>query len=444
MAIDVRACVNSDLLDVMTFLNEVVQRFPNAISFAPGRPMDHLFDVSGALAGIDRWVAHTARATGKAPHAVLASLGQYGNTAGIIQDAIARHLAVDCGIQVEPDAVLVTSGCQEAMVIALLGLFDPARDTLLVSDPTYIGITGMARLAGIRVHPVPSGPEGLEPQAVDDAARAVRSTGRRPRALYDIPDFNNPLGTCLPLAARHGLLEVAVRHDMLILEDNPYGAFAYDGATLPTLKALDTAGTVIYLGSFAKTLFPGLRIGYLVAEQAVTGQAACVAATLSKVKSLTTVNTSPLMQAIVGATLLEHDGSLAPIIRKKLPHYRANRDRMVRSLDIHLGEARRDFGVKWNNPGGGFFLTLALPFPFGADELDRCAREYGVIVCPMAFFSLLPGRESEVRLSFSYVQDGQIDEGVGRLASFVKDETATRGSAPLTTRARAGGVGLRA
>ena len=93
--------------------------------------------------------------------------------------------------------------------------------------------------------------------------------GRRPRALYDVPDFNNPLGTRMPVEARRELLALAREQEMLIWEDNPYGMFSYDGPPLPTLKALDEHGVVIYMGSFSKTLFPGLRLGYLVADQQV-------------------------------------------------------------------------------------------------------------------------------------------------------------------------------
>jgi (S)-3,5-dihydroxyphenylglycine transaminase len=420
MPVDLKGCFSDPALAVMTFLNEVVQRYPQAISFAPGRPSEHLFGVGEALSGIERWVEHAAGESGRPPEKVLASLGQYGKTAGIIQEPLARHLALDAGIRVDPEAIVVTSGCQEAMAIVLLGLFEPATDTLLVSDPTYIGITGMARVAGIPLLPVPSGEEGLKPAALEEAIGAVLASGRRPRALYDIPDFNNPLGTSMPLATRHELLAVARRHGVLVLEDNPYGTFAYDGDPLPTLKSLDEGGSVLYLGSFAKTLFPGLRIGYLVADQEVAGGGGLLASALATVKSLTTVNTPPLLQAVVGAALLEHGGSLAPVVAAKLPFYRANRDHMLACLTARLGGVP---GVSWNRPGGGFFITLTLPFGFGQEELDRCARQWGVIACPMSFFALSPGRERQVRLSFSYVAAGEIDQGIDRLAAFVVAET---------------------
>ncbi|HEY6324502.1 MAG TPA: PLP-dependent aminotransferase family protein [Thermoanaerobaculia bacterium] len=428
MAVELKSCFADPLLEVMNFLNEVVLRHPQAISFAPGRPAERHFDVEGSLAQIARYVEHRSRRSGLAPQAVFADLGQYNRTNGIIHELIARQIELDHGIHAPADTIVVTSGCQEGMAILLAGLFDPARDTLLVSDPTYIGITALARILGIPVVPIPSGPSGLEASAVAAAASVVGRSGRRARALYDVPDFNNPMGTSMPLPARRELLAVAGECGLLIFEDNPYGMFSYDAEPMPPLKALDDRGAVIYLGSFSKTLFPGLRLGYLVADQEVTlagGQAAALAGELSKIKSLTTVNTSPLLQAVAGGILLDHHGSLQPVMRDKLPFYRANRDRMLRCLAAQLSGL-----ATWNRPEGGFFLTVDLPFAFDEACLEVCARDFGVICCPMTFFSLTAGRERQVRLSFSYVTPEQIDVGIARFARFVRSRLAQERPAP--------------
>jgi (S)-3,5-dihydroxyphenylglycine transaminase len=419
-------------LRVMNFLNEVTLAYPEAISFAPGRPAARFFDVEGQLGEIGRYVDERVAATGAPRASVVASLGQYGRTNGFIHELIARQLELDEGIRVDPRAIVVTTGCQEAMAILLAGLFERGRDALLVSDPTYIGITGLATILGVDVVPVASGPAGLEPASVEAALAAARAAGLRPRALYDIPDFNNPLGSSLPLAARRAVLELAVREELLVFEDNPYGMFAYDAAPLPTLKSLDEAGVVVYLGSFSKTLFPGLRLGYLVADQTVArrdGGTALLADELSKVKSLTTVNTSSLGQAVVGGILLRTGGSLAPLLAEKLPHYRGNRDRLLAALAASFGEGGAGEGlVRWNRPAGGFFLTLDLPFAFDEDCLQAAARDYGIVCCPMSFFTVrrTPERDRQVRLSFSAVTPDEIAEGVRRLAAFVHDRMRGR------------------
>ena len=436
MDVRVKSCFREPLLEVMNFLNEVVGRYPRAISFAPGRPAELHFDVERSLSLVPRFVEHRAAATGWSPRVVWNDLGQYNRTNGIINDLIARQLERDEGIRVRPESIVVTHGCQEGMLVLLMGLFDPAEDVLLVSDPTYIGITGLAAILGIEMVPVATGEQGLEPADVAAAIDAVRARGKRPRALYDIPDFNNPLGTRMPMAARRALLALLAEREVLLFEDNPYGMFCYDGDPLPTIKALDEHGIVIYMGSFAKTLYPGLRAGYLVVDQVVVGEGGertPLAAELSKVKSLTTVTTSPVTQAVVGALLLAEEVSLRGMVRDKLPFYRANRDRMLACLEERLGRAP---GVRWNRPEGGFFLTVRLPFAFDDECLQTAARDYGVIVCPMSFFALSAGRENQVRLSFSYVTEAQIEEGIGRFARFVRDRLAAAPEQPAEAGAR--------
>ncbi len=409
----------------MNFLNEAVQRYPDAISFAPGRPSEEHFAVQDAVPALDLWVRHEAAGSGESPEAVYRRLGQYGATGGLIRDLVAAELERDEGIQVPPESILVTCGAQEAMAILAAALFDPRRDVLLTSDPAYIGMTGLARVLEIPLEPVPTSDRGLEPARVRAAIDRVRRSGMRPRALYDVPDFNNPLGTSLPLEARRELLRLASEEDLLILEDNPYGQFAYDGEPAPTLKSLDEENRVIYLGTFSKTLFPGLRLGFLVADQPVVdnGRECLLAETLSRVKSLVTVNTSPLLQAMAGGLLLQSGCTLKPRVARSLPFYRTNRDRMLAALEAAFGGPRSPGGVSWNRPAGGFFLTVRLPFPFGPEELEACARGFGVLCCPLSIFSIAGRGRDQVRLSFSYVTPSEIEEGVRRLAAFVASRT---------------------
>jgi (S)-3,5-dihydroxyphenylglycine transaminase len=194
--------------------------------------------------------------------------------------------------------------------------------------------------------------------------------------------------------------------------------FAYDGERLPTLKSLDCHGSVIYIGSYSKTLFPGLRLGYLVADQKVAGSVRTLAQELSKVKSLITVNSPALCQGIVAIALRRHGNSLEPIVAPKRAQFRRNRDAMIESLERKFAG---DGEVQWNRPRGGFFLTLDLGFEFGAVELKRCASDYGVIVCPLSFLSLSGGFRTQIRLSFSYVTEEEISEGVRRLARFCRE-----------------------
>jgi (S)-3,5-dihydroxyphenylglycine transaminase len=395
--------------EAMNFLNEVVIAFPDAISFGPGRPLESLFDVRAALAHVESYVEAISGALGV--QGTYGRLGQYGETNGMIREDVARYLQTDEGLEVSASETLVTVGCQEAMLMVLMALFDPARDVLLVADPAYVGITGPAAMLRIPIWPVPHGFHGLDPADVAAAAAAVRARGRTPRALYHVPTFNNPLGTVMTAGARHRLLEVAADQDLLILEDNAYGPFAYDGEPPPTLASLDREGRVIYLGSFSKSLFPGLRVGYLVYRNRSSIEK------LSRVKSYTTVNTSPLLQAVVGGVLRANGHSLKAIIEPKRAQYRRQRDQMLDSLTAAMAEVSDR--VSWSRPAGGFFLSVTLPFEFDDAHLRVCAREYGVICTPMRYFSSTGSWNDVVRLSFSYTSPQEIDRGIHRFAAFV-------------------------
>jgi (S)-3,5-dihydroxyphenylglycine transaminase len=414
--VELKNCFSDPMLDVMNFLNEIIMQYPAAISFAPGRPMEAHFGVEESVSGIAGFVAATAEGRGISQLQVWNELGQYSRTNGTINELIAKQLANDEGIHVSPRDIMVTVGAQEAMAVVLAGIFESGKDVLLTSDPTYVGITGLAKIFGIPSVPIPAGEDGLEPERVEQAIRQCSEWGR-PRALYDIPDFNNPLGTSMPVERRRRLLDVCSRNGVLIIEDNPYGMFVYEGEHSPTLKALDSDQTVLYIGSFAKTLFPAMRLGYVVADQEINGKR--LAEELSKVKSLLTVNTSPLLQAMAAQTLFKHQLTLRPLMELKIKDYRRNRDVMCDCLASEFADLTAF--VKWNRPRGGFFLTLQLPFDFGEQELQRCAANYGVIVSPMKFFTMAGKRQSQVRLSFSYVSEDLIREGIRRLRLFVMD-----------------------
>ncbi|MFF4407362.1 PLP-dependent aminotransferase family protein [Streptomyces sp. NPDC001262] len=416
------------LMEVMNFLNEITLRHPDAISFGPGRPYEGFFETGSITAYLETWTRHLTEDLGRTPDQVRTSLFQYGRTNGQIHELIARTLRNDEGIETDPAAVVVTVGCQEAMLITLRALFAGPSDVLLVTDPVYVGIAGAARLLGIETVPVAEDDSGVSPEALLAAVQAVRAAGKRPRALYTIPDFSNPSGASLPLERRHELLRIADSEDLLVLEDNPYGFFTRTGTVRPTLKALDTRGRVIHLGSFAKTCFPGARVGYIIADQTVTGpdgRRTLLADELSKIKSMVTVNTPTLSQALIGGMLLTHDCRLREANKQAVDFYRTNLDVLLTSLGEHFPAAVRErTGIGWNTPDGGFFLTLTLPFPADDALLRLSASEHGVIWTPMRYFHTDHAGDNRLRLSCSYLSPDAIREGVRRLAAVVERRMA--------------------
>ena len=197
--------------------------------------------------------------------------------------------------------------------------------------------------------------------------------------------------------------------------------FAYDDERVPTLFTLDRHGSVIYLGTYSKTLCPGLRVGFALLPSTIHGEAEAALQLmnrLSEAKSFGTCNTSQVTQAIVGGILLREGGSLGRMVDRQLALYRANRDLMLAQLEQAFANCTN--GIRWNRPRGGFFLVVTLPFDFGALELDICAREHGVICMPLSFFSLNGSHQRCVRLAYSNVEPAAIAEGIRRFASFVK------------------------
>jgi (S)-3,5-dihydroxyphenylglycine transaminase len=253
----------------MNFLNEIAGRYPASISLAAGRPFDEFYAVADVERYLAVYVAHL-RGLGMSEAAIRQAILQYGRTNGQIAAMIARMLAADESISVPAESIMVTAGCQEAMIIALRGLCAGPDDVVLAAEPCYVGFTGAARVLGVPVVPVPETAQGLSPETVARVAREVRASGRRPRALYVVSNFANPSGVSLSAEVRRGLLKTAADEDLLILEDDPYGLFGADDGRLPALKSLDADQRVIYLGSFAKSLFPGARVGFLVADSRFT------------------------------------------------------------------------------------------------------------------------------------------------------------------------------
>jgi len=426
---DLHASLRDPLLSAMTFLNEVTLRFPDAISFAPGRPYEGLFDPDSVTADIATYTAYLRDSLGFGPGRVREALFQYGRTNGQIHALVARTVANDEDLHVPPEAVVVTVGAQEGMLLAVRALAAGPRDVLLVSSPCYVGITGVARLLDVAVEPVPEGPDGPDPAAVETVARRVRASGRRPVAFYVVPDFANPSGASMTVADRHRLLAVAAEQDLLVIEDNPYGFFGRDDTVRPTLKSLDIDRRVIYLGSFAKTCFPGARVGYVLADQPVRwpgGTVTLLADELAKIKSMTTVNTPSLTQAAIGGLLIRNGCRLRGANTETTLFYRHNMERLLAGLEAEFPAAERDLlGLHWNAPGGGFFVVVRVPFVADDAALEVSAREYGVLWTPMSSFYLDGGGTRELRLSCSYVRPAEIDEGVRRLGSFIRSRLAS-------------------
>jgi (S)-3,5-dihydroxyphenylglycine transaminase len=421
---DLHASVSDPVLDTMNFLNEITFRYPAAISFAPGRPYDGFFDTEQIFSYLRTYLDHLA-AKGNSPAQIRSTMFQYGPTAGLIRELIADSLRDDENIDVPAESIVVTVGCQEAMLLVLRALIAGPRDVFLVSSPCYVGISGAARLLDIDVTAVEEREDGFRCADLDATISAELARGRRPRAFYVVPDHSNPAGTTMPMETRRQLLELAARHDFLIVEDSPYRMVS-PAPHLPTLKSLDRQRRVVHLGSFAKTAFPGARVGFAIADQPVTdaaGRSGLLADELAKIKSMVTVNTPPVSQAVIAGMLLACQGRISELNMEAAAYYANAMKATLRRLDQCFPANRRAaLGVRWNEPDGGFFLTMRVPFVAGNAALTRSAEDFGVIWTPMSYFYPHGGGDRTIRLSVSYLTEEDITEGITRLGNFIEAE----------------------
>jgi (S)-3,5-dihydroxyphenylglycine transaminase len=409
-------------LNSMNFLNEIANHYPDAISLAAGRPSEEFYALEDLHAYLDTFSAYLRDELGYDEPGVRRAIFQYGRTKGIIHPLIARNLAADEGIAADPEAIVVTVGCQEAMVLVLRALRASPADVLLAISPAYVGITGAARLVDLPILPVAGGNSGVDLDDLVAVVKRARADGLRPRACYVMPDFANPSGLSLDLETRRRLLEIAAAENLLLLEDNPYGLFPAAGVErVPTLKALDTDRRVIYLGSFAKTALPGARVGYVVADQTVAspdGSVGLLADELSKIKSMLTVNTSAVAQAVIGGKLLQNDCSLVAANQREREVYAAN----LRAITDGLATRFPAGQITWTVPSGGFFVVVTVPFPVDDALLRKSADEYGVLWTPMSHFYDSGAPTNSLRLSCSAVTAAQLDAGLNRLSALIHDQ----------------------
>jgi 2-aminoadipate transaminase len=351
------------------------------ISFARGIPAPECLPVDE--------LADCARAALERDGATVLSYGSSGGY-GPLRDWIAERHGVD------PARVLVTNGSLQGMVF-LAERF--AGERVLVEAPTYDRPLKVLAARGVETTPVAMDDEGLD---LDALTQALES-GRTPAFLYTIPTFQNPSGRTLSVERRHRLAELVREHELLVLEDDPYGLVRFDGDAPPTLFELEDGNNVAYSSSFSKTIAPGLRVGYFVLPEALEYD-------LEALATSTYITPVLLGQATVFEFLRR--GNFEQNLVRVTELLRVRRDAMLEALERELPAAR------WSRPQGGYFIWLELPDGADAGALLESAAAAGVTFVPGVDFG---GAPNTARLAFSFVSPDEIKEGVRRLAALVRE-----------------------
>ena len=328
------------------------------------------------------------------------------------------------GVHGSPDDVIVTVGSQQALDMITRIFIDPG-DVVLAEAPSYVGALGTFAMYQADVVHVPLDEDGLIPAALRETLERLRKEGRRVKFLYTVPNFQNPAGVTLSETRRAEILAICAAHQVLVVEDNPYGLLGFDREPMRALRA-DDPDNVIYLGSFSKTFAPGFRVGWALAPHAIRAKLVLAAESAILCHSSFTqfavreyLATQPWQQQIKSFRVM----------------YAERRDAMLESLETLMPD-----GCTWTRPGGGFFVWLTLPEGLDSKAMaPRAIAERVAYVPGTGFYADGQGRR-HMRLSYCYPEPDRIREGVRRLAGVIERELQMRDTFGTARARERGGV----
>ena len=361
-----------------------------AVSLAFALPSPELFPIEEFRRSVDR----VLRKEGSA-------LLDHGSAAGYrpLREYVAQQASLS-GRAVAPEQVLITSGCQQALSLIRQVLVRPG-DEVIFETPTYPGALSVFCGYETKYSCIPVNEGGIDLVLLEEALAQ-----RRPRLIYTIPSFHNPTGVTMDLASRRKLLDLALKYRVPIVEDDIYGELRYDGPSLPSLKALDEYGVVIYINSFSKIGFPGIRVGWIIADKTVIDA-------LTVTKRANDLHTTLLSQAAIFE--FSRRGLLAKHVKRIKKTYANRRDVMLSALEKYFPEE-----ATWTHPEGGLSIWVTLPESINANQILIESMEKGVIFSPGEHFHANLSPANNMRLAFSTTNAQSIEESIKRLGAILK------------------------
>ena len=338
---------------------------------------------------------------------------QYGSGQGhpLLREQICDVMALE-GIRANPDDIIVTTGSQQALDLISRIFIDPG-DVVLVEAPSYVGALGTFHQYEAQVIHVELDEQGLVPQALRDAITTVRGAGKKIKFLYLIPNYQNPTGALLPADRRTEILEICRDAGIFVVEDNPYGLLGFDRPSPNAMRAQDSEN-VIYLGTFSKTIAPGLRVGWALVPPSLKEK--LVIASESSILCPSNFTQLTISRYLADQPWRDQIASFCDL-------YKVRRDAMLESLDKYFPAS-----ATWTKPGGGFYVWVNLP-----PEIDTKLMVPKAIVAKVAY---VPGAAFyadgygtwAMRLSFCHPTPERIRDGIKALGGVVKQEIARRSS----------------
>lgn len=365
---------------------------PEVISFAGGLPASELFPVEDIRIAAERTLQEFG-----------SKALQYGVSEGIasLREKISEEM-LSREVECNRDDILITTGSQQA--IDLVGkVFLNSGDCIFTENPTYLAAIQSFQCFQADFVPIPTDDQGIIPEKLDEAAGH-----RHAKFVYLIPNFQNPTGRTMPIERRQKLYEIAVKRNLILIEDDPYGRLRYRGSHVPPIKSFDRTGHVLYLSTFSKTVSPGFRTGWIVAPKEIRDK-------LIITKQAADLHTSSLDQLILDRYLRDFDN------RAHVEKVRTAYGERYLAMNAALREYM-DAAWSWTHPEGGMFLWVKGPEGTDTKRLFSRAIENNVAFVPGEDFFPDGGGTNYMRLNFSNSTIPTIREGISQLAEMCAEE----------------------
>ena len=365
---------------------------PEIISFAGGLPAPELFPVE-ELKDISRKVLEENGTTAL----------QYGPTEGYepLREKISERMK-KVHVNVKPEHILITNGSQQGLDFSARIFINPG-DIIVCESPTYLGAINAFKAYEPEFIEVETDDDGM---VMEDLEEALKNKDNI-KFIYVIPDFQNPSGKTWSIERRKKLVGLANKNNIAIVEDNPYGELRFEGEIYPAIKHYDTEGRVIFLGTFSKIFCPGLRLGWVAADEEVLNR-------YIMAKQGADLQSNTMSQMEVSKFLEEYN--IEEHIEEIKIVYKKRRDLMMKTIEEEFPKE-----VKYTYPEGGLFIWMVLPEHINARELAVKALEKSVAFVPGGSFFPNGGNENTFRMNYSNMDEERIVEGIKRLGAAIKE-----------------------
>ena len=374
-----------------------VTQDPEIISFAGGLPNPKSFPIDD----LKSVVTHVLNEYGT-------SALQYGTTQGLdhLRESIVERSSKD-GINSNKDNVIITTGSQQALDTVGKIFLNPG-DVALVGLPTYLGGINAFRSYEANLIGIPLDKDGMIVDVLEEKIKELLNDNVTPKFIYVVPTFQNPAGVVMPESRRKRLIEIANEYDLIVVEDDPYGKLRFDVPAIKPVKAFDDEGRVIYMSTFSKILSPGFRLAWTIANEELTRK-------MIICKQALDLCTNTFTQYIADEFI--KSGSLDLHIMKICEMYKPKKDIMMEAMNSYFPE-----NCEWNKPDGGMFAWATLPEGIDTEIMFLDALKEKVAYVHGKAFCVDGSGGRSMRLNFSYSTNEQIEEGIKRLGSVIKNK----------------------